>query len=69
MSPRNFLIGQVHGQARKLGLVDPAYRAILRGVTGKDSCGEMESLELMAVIRELEALGEVIAPADPVDGG
>jgi phage gp16-like protein len=56
---RNALIGQVHAQARKLGLVDPAYRAILRGITGKASCKDMEDSELEAVLSELEALHDV----------
>lgn len=63
---RNDLIKAVHVQARNLGLVDPAYRAILRGITGKASCKDMEDTELEAVVSELEAL-RAVRVEDPTE--
>lgn len=56
------LIQVIHVAKRQLALVDDDYRAVLRRVTGKDSCSAMSIAELEAVKAELQALGFKASP-------
>lgn len=51
------LIGKIHVARKQLGLSDDSYRAMLTGVTGKDSCANMAENELKAVLKRFEELG------------
>lgn len=54
---RKGAIGVAHVAKAQLGLDDTAYRALLRRVTGKESCGQMTLSELEAVLAEMRRLG------------
>jgi hypothetical protein len=51
------LIQLIHIGRNKLGLADDTYRALLRGVSGKESCAAMTVPELDRVLKALGAAG------------
>ncbi len=56
-SSRVGLIGKIHVAKKQLGLDDDAYRDILRGATGKQSCSTMNEGELENTLSAFKKLG------------
>jgi phage gp16-like protein len=54
---RRKLIQLIHIGKAKLGLTEEAYRAFLGGVTGKQSCAEMDEIQLSDVLRTMRRNG------------
>lgn len=54
---KNMLIGKIHVARKQMALHEDSYRAILKRVTGKDSCGRMDVAELDKVLAEFKRLG------------
>lgn len=54
---RNRLLAKIHCAKRDLALDDACYRAMLTEVTGKDSAGDCNRAQLLAVVRHLAARG------------
>lgn len=50
-------LAQIHVAKEALGLDEPEYRALLKGVTGKESAGEMGAYERREVLLEMGRLG------------
>lgn len=57
---RGGVISKIHVAKKELGLDDDRYRAMLIGITGKDSCKDMNLVELNKVYRQMEKDGFVI---------
>ena len=49
-------LGVIHAEAKRLGMDDQTYRAMLASVTGKSSAGEMDIKERWKVIQELSRM-------------
>ena len=56
-SKRSKFIQLIHVGRNKLALGDDAYRAILQGVSGKNSCTDMTILELEEAMKALRRMG------------
>lgn len=54
---RQGLIAKIHVAQKQLALDDDNYRAILKRITGKLSCKQMNLLELQKIMAEMERLG------------
>jgi hypothetical protein len=54
---RQKLIQLIHIGRNKLALTDDAYRAMLRGVSGKDSCSAMTMAELDRALKAIKSAG------------
>lgn len=54
------LISKIHIAKKDLGFSEERYRALLQGITGKDSCKDMTLSELDAVIKALQKEGFVV---------
>jgi hypothetical protein len=54
---RKKMIQLIHVGKSKMGLSDDAYRAILDGVCGKQSCADMTMRQLAAVLRAMRGNG------------
>lgn len=54
---KNVLIGKIHVARKQLALHEDSYRAILKRITGKESCSRMDAGELHNVLKEFERLG------------
>ncbi|MCG7655919.1 gp16 family protein [Wielerella bovis] len=54
---RQGLIAKIHVAQEQLALDDDNYRAILKRITGKLSCKQMNLLELQKIMEEMERLG------------
>ncbi len=54
---RKGLIAKIHVAKKQMGLDDVQYQAILEGATGKDSCKDMNTSELLKVVERMESLG------------
>lgn len=54
---RKQLIAQIHIAKNQLGMEEENYRATLQRITGKDSCSEMKTSELVDVVKEMKRLG------------
>jgi len=54
------LISKIHIAKKDLGFSDERYRALLQGITGKDSCKDMVLSELDAVLKALQKEGFVV---------
>lgn len=54
------LISKIHIAKKDLGFSDDRYRALLQGITGKDSCKNMVLSELDAVLKALQKEGFVV---------
>ena len=54
---RNVLVSRIHIARKELALEEESYRAILRRITGHDSCSKLDAEQLRAVIAEFERLG------------
>jgi len=54
---RNKLIQLIHVGKANMGLTDDDYRAVLEGVTGKQSCKDMTERQLVAVLRFMRRNG------------
>lgn len=54
---RNQAIAKVKVGAKALALTDDTYRAVLKRITGKESCGDMTAPQLAAVIEHFKGLG------------
>jgi phage gp16-like protein len=61
-SRRKKLIQLIHIGKSKMGLSDEAYRALLEGVAGKQSCADMTERQLAAVLRAMRKNGFGYAP-------
>ena len=57
---RGDVIKKIHIAKADLGLDDDRYRAMLIGLTGKDSCKDMNLRELNQVYRQMEKDGFVV---------
>ena len=57
---RKEMIKKIHIAKADLGLDGDRYRALLSGVTGKESCKDMDLRELNAVYRQMEKDGVVV---------
>lgn len=57
---RKDVIKKIHIAKADLKLDDDRYRALLNGITGKESCKDMTLSELNAVYRQLEKDGFVV---------
>ena len=57
------MIAAIHAEARRIGLDDEAYRALLERTTGRNSCGRMSERQLAAVLDAIK--GGRRAPAAP----
>lgn len=54
---RKQLMAQIHIAKNQLGMEEENYRATLQRITGKDSCSEMKTSELVDVVQEMKRLG------------
>lgn len=54
---RRATIAKIHIAKKELGFDDDTYRDVLWRVTGKRSCSKMNTLELDAVLKDMEANG------------
>ncbi|MDR2663796.1 MAG: regulatory protein GemA [Treponema sp.] len=54
---RKTLIRLIHAGKAKMGLTDDAYRSLLRGASGKESCTAMTVPELERAVKALKAAG------------
>ena len=59
---RKKLIQLIHVGKAKMGLADDMYRALLAGVTGKQSCAEMDEKQLSDVLWAMRRNGFAQAP-------
>jgi hypothetical protein len=66
---RSKLIQLIHIGRAKLGLNDDAYRALLDGAAGKDSCAGMTIPELERTLRAVKAAGFTIQKKLPLKQG
>lgn len=54
---RKQLMAQIHIAKNQLNMDDDNYRDVLKHITGKDSCREMKTSELVDVVKEMKRLG------------
>jgi len=62
-SERKRLIRLIHVAKTQLGLSDDEYRAVLEGATGKNSCADMEGMEVKRAYDAMVRLGFKPGPA------
>jgi len=54
---RNPMLSKIHIAQKELGMSDEDYRAMLHGVTGKQSCADLTDRQLVQVLEHLTRLG------------
>lgn len=57
MASRSGLLAKIKIAQKELGMADEAYRAMLRRLTGKNSCADMDISELERVAAEMVRFG------------